>query len=255
MAMKIRNERFPESVTRDGWFIPTDYIVPKGRFRADVTRMYLASMQAGSSVLDLNAGTGGFGNDLVAAGHAYTALEQNPALRDHLASRSLEARDWRPTTIPCPEGSADLVLSLAFIEHLPTWIDAFQQLREVYRVLKPSGRMLIVAPNMPGMGATFWIDYKHGWPVSRARLVGMAEDAGFEVASTRYSIGWITLGQGPVWALGRLIARAANAALNIPPLARLLEAVGLGALAGKIRKTIFELVAVELRKPAAPGTK
>lgn len=212
-------------------------------------RHYARDMKKGSKVLDFNAGTDGLGPDFVAAGHEYSALEQNRLVKDALESQNLPVKEWRPPNIPHPDSSFDLVLSLAFFEHLPTWIDAMQQLLEVKKVLVPGGRFVIVAPNAPGMGNTFWDDYKHGWLVSRKRLMDMAEEAGFEVVSTRYSIGWITLKGGPLGAAGRVVARMANALLNLSAISRLLEAAGLDMLAAKIKKTVFELVAVEIRKP------
>jgi len=77
----------------------------------------------------------------------------------------------------------------------------------------------------------------------------MAADAGFEVASSRYTLGWVKIGGGPLWAAARFLARTANGALNWPWIHRFLESVGLGDLSARVRKTIFELVAVEMRKP------
>lgn len=249
MAIKLRNPDFPASLTDGGWFIPSDYILMKAMFRRDLLRMYTSNMSPGSRVLDFNAGTHGLGPDLITAGYEYSALEQNRLVRDVLKKQNLAVEDWRPPHIPQPDNSCDLVLSLAFFEHLPTWIDAMQQLLEVKKALKPDGRFLIIAPNAPGMGTTFWDDYKQGWIVSRKRLIDMAEEAGFEVVSTRYSIGWITLKGGPIWSTGRVIARMTNALLNLPVISRLLETIGLDNFSAKVKKTIFELIAVEIRKP------
>ena len=249
MAKKIKNLEYPNSLTEGGWFIPTDYILMKRAFRADLMQFYIKDMSNDSEILDFNAGTNGLGPDFVAAGHSYSALEQNPLVIRELEKQQLRVQTWRPPYIPRDENSIDLILSLAFFEHLPTWIDAMQQLLNVKKVLKPGGRILIIAPNAPGMGATFWDDYKQGWIVSRKRLMDMADEAGLEVVSTRYSIGWITLKGGPLYAIARVAARMTNSMLNLPAVSQFLEFVGLDGLAAKVKKTIFELVAVEIRKP------
>ena len=248
MPEKIRNTEFPQSLTGDGWFIPTDYVLMKRRFRNDVMRLYAAPLARGSKVLDLNAGTDGLGAEFRAAGHDYSALEQNPLLRQVLREQGVPVAEWRPPRIPRESSSIDLVLSFAFLEHLPTWISAMEMLLEIKRVLAPAGRFLVVAPNGPGMGSTFWDDYKHGWYVSRKRLVEMAGDAGLEVLSSRYSVGWATLAGGSAGAILRVGARSTNTFLNLPVVRRLVESVGLEQLSAKVRKTIFELVAIELGK-------
>lgn len=249
MAEKLRNPDFPSSLTEGGWFIPTDYVLMKPSFRKQVMRLYVEPMQTGSRVLDLNAGTEGLGEQIVAAGFEYEALEQNRLIRDVLSSQQLKVRDWRPPRIPHADGTFDLILAFAFLEHLPTWIAAMEQLLDIKRTLVPGGRFVVVAPNAPGTGATFWEDYKQNWPVSRKRLVDMAADAGFEVLSTRYSVGWVTLRGGFLGAALRFAARSANASLNVSFVSRLLESIKLDTFAAKVRKTIFELVAVEMEKP------
>jgi SAM-dependent methyltransferase len=249
MAEKIRNPEYPASLTDGGWFIPTDYVITRSSFKKDLREHYFDSLPAGSRVLDLNAGTDGPGPYLLGEGHEYLALEQNRLVRDFLSESGVANREWRPPVTDLDAEAFDLVLSLAFLEHLPTWIDAFQQLLEIKRVLKPGGRLLVIAPNAPGMGGTYHDDYKQCWHVSRKRLEDMAADAGFEVASSRYTLGWIRIGGGPVWSIIRFVARTVNGVMNWPWVRRFMDAVGLEDFSARVRKTIFELVAVEMRKP------
>jgi len=114
---------------------------------------------------------------------------------------------------------------------------------EIKRALKLQGRIIIIAPNAPGMGATFWDDYKQRWIVSRKRLVDMTEEAGFEIVRIRYSIGYIALGEGPLWAFGQVVAHFTSTVLNLPLVNRLSESTRLDNFAAKVKKTIVELVA------------
>lgn len=248
-ADKIKNSGFPLSLTRDGFFIPSDYILMKARFRREFMRLFTSELGKNAVVLDLNAGTDGLGPDFKKLGCSYSALESNPLIRNKLEEQSFPAEDWRAPWLPTRDNSVDFIVALAVIEHMPTWIDAMQLLLEARRALKPGGRMVIVAPNTPGTGATFYDDYKQCWFVSRKRLCDMADDARFEVLQHRYTVGWITLMGGPGGALLRIGARLLNTLLNLPAVRRMIEAVGLESFSAKVRKTIFELVAVEIRRP------
>lgn len=248
---KIRNAEFPRSLTSDGFFIPTDYILMKARFRKEFMQLYATDLAQDAVVLDLNAGTHGFGPDFATMGCRYSAVESNPLIRDELSKQGFDSQHWNTPWLPIEDASVDLVISLAVIEHLPTWIDAMQLLLEVRRVLKPGGRLVVVAPNAPGTGATFFDDYKQCWHVSRKRLCDMGEESHFELLGSRYTVGWITLMGGAGGVFLRTIARFTNSVLNLPLISRLLEGIGLGTFSAKVKKTIFELVAVELRRPAS----
>lgn len=252
MAPKLKQPDYPASLSEGGWFLPSDYVRVRPRFRRQLLARLAHDLPAGGTILDLNAGTEGPGPELRAAGYDYLALDSNRLIRAALAERGLTVQDWRPPRLPRAEASVDLVLSLAFLEHLPTWLAAFEQLLDIRRVLRPGGRCFVIAPNAPGMGASFHDDYKHGWVTSRRRLTDMAEDAGFEVVHTWYTIGWITFIEGPASACGGLLARTAVGFSNLHLLARTLEAIGLDGFVTVLRKTLFELVVVELRKPPHP---
>ena len=55
--------------------------------------------------------------------------------------------------IPLPDGSADVVTSFTVLEHVP---DEMAALREMRRILRPGGKMIITVPNR------WWIFETHG---------------------------------------------------------------------------------------------
>jgi SAM-dependent methyltransferase len=67
------------------------------------------------------------------------------------ASRNIESRRWLIGDGPCPanDGEFDVVIAADVIEHL---VDTDQFVREVWRILKPGGRLIATTPNL-----AFWL--------------------------------------------------------------------------------------------------
>jgi SAM-dependent methyltransferase len=175
-------------------------------------------------------------------------LEQNPKLREILTKAGLESRDWTIPETELPDSEFDIIISMAFLEHLPTWIAAFELLLECKRLLKAGGSIVVIAPNAPAAGRAFWNDYKHAWYVSKDRLQDMALDVGLLFAESRYTLGWISMSKNPMVLVARFIARSMVTILNFPWLLRGLDSLGLGRLVRKAHKTLFEQVLVRLTK-------
>lgn len=248
MALKLQQSEYPESLSQNGWHLPTDYSKTSSRFTRELVAYIINCVPDAARILDLNAGEGEVGVALKALGCEYIALEQNPALRAIMMDKGLESRSWRIPTSGLPPESFDLIISKSFLEHVPGWIAAFEVLLEAKRLLKPNGAILIIAPNAPAAGRAFWNDYKQGWYVSKQRLVDMGSDAGLRCTDARYTWGWITLSRAPQFVLLRFLSRSIMAVLNITWFARFLEVIGLAGLVRKVQKTLLEQVFVRLSK-------
>ncbi len=247
MADKTFAQRLEGDLRRDGLFIPTDYVVMKKNFREELGIFYFSSLREGQTVLDLNPGFEGIFNDLDLSKIHYQALERNPLIREHLVKRNIEVRDWKIPRIPLDDNSVDLVLSTPFIEHLPSYLDALNFLLETRRVLRPGGRILLIVPNYLATKEIFFDDYKHDWVTTRRRLSDMLADCRFEVTDTRYTIGWITMRKNPLVILARIACYLLLWALRQHFVARLLDALRLGGISKKLKKTLFELIVLEAR--------
>jgi len=101
----------------------------------------------GAKVLDAPCGDGEVSIQLAKLGFEVSGVdmvdELLPAAREALDGRFRLADMTRP--LPWPEASFDLILSIEGVEHLE---DAFSFVREMHRLLKPGGILIVTTPNV-----------------------------------------------------------------------------------------------------------
>jgi SAM-dependent methyltransferase len=95
--------------------------------------------------LDVGCGTGALAARLTAAGYKMTGVDPSQGMLDVLRSRApdVQAVQGSGTSLPFPDGSFDLVLSVAVMHHVADAGDVRRTLAEMVRVASPSGRILI----------------------------------------------------------------------------------------------------------------
>jgi ubiquinone/menaquinone biosynthesis C-methylase UbiE len=110
----------------------------------------LAELQPGERVLDLACGTGvvaRLGAQLVGRG-AVTGVDVNPGMlavaRSVAADRAIDWREASAQALPLEDASFDVVLCQMGLQFFP---DRARAVREMWRVLKPGGRVVL---NVPG---------------------------------------------------------------------------------------------------------
>jgi SAM-dependent methyltransferase len=177
-------------------------------------------------VLEIGAGRGGFASWLatrqgvtrvVAADFSGVGVRMG---RAHAARQGLTSLDWTVAdiqSIPFASGAFDAVFSCETIEHIPS---PAQGLKELWRILRPGGRLFLTCPNYLGLmgayraylrlrGRPFTED---GQPINRFLLLpvtlAMVRAAGFQIdafGSTGHYLPWPgapprDLGEvGPSW--------------------------------------------------------
>ena len=99
----------------------------------------------GLSVLDVGCGSGWFSREAVRRGARVTSLDIALRLL-HETRRKVETGrvNGDACALPFADGSFDLVISSECIEHT---LDPRLALREIHRVTRPGGRLLVTVPN------------------------------------------------------------------------------------------------------------
>lgn len=110
--------------------------------RAVLGRVPGLGLPLGARVLDAPCGSGSLAVALRTAGYATVGADIDPAARARLGEAFHVADLSNP--LPWPDGVFDAVLSVEGIEHLENR-QAF--LRELFRVLKPGGTLVLTTPN------------------------------------------------------------------------------------------------------------
>ncbi len=108
-------------------------------FRAEILRHLKPDFQ----VLDLGAGAGNV-TQMNFRGECARVVGVDPSEQVFANPHLDEAQMGLGNAIPCSDASFDLVFSDNVLEHLENSVDTF---REVYRVLRPGGVLLVKTPN------------------------------------------------------------------------------------------------------------
>jgi SAM-dependent methyltransferase len=131
------------------------------------------------TVLDVGAGYCEFINSIQAS-RKY-ALDLNPATSNKAAPDvTVLPQDVSRSWAMDPE-TVNVVFSSNFFEHLPTRDDLQHCLQEIYRVLRPGGRLLAMGPNIRFCYDVYWDFFDHYLPLSDRSLAEALELAGFAI--------------------------------------------------------------------------
>lgn len=100
--------------------------------------------------------------------------------------------------LPLPDASVDRML---VVHHLELCEAERQSLRELWRVLKPEGRMMLVVPNRRGIWARLdTTPFGFGRPYSRSQIERLLNGAMFAMESWRFALATPPIEIGALWA-------------------------------------------------------
>jgi SAM-dependent methyltransferase len=136
-----------------------------------------------AAVLDLGAGYCEFINHIRCA--RKFAVDANPEVAT-LAAADVEVHcggcdhlDW------LADASVDVVFASNIFEHLPDSGALLAVLAEIRRVLRPSGRLLILQPNIRYAYREYWDFLDHHLPLSHASIAEALAISGFSIVELR----------------------------------------------------------------------
>jgi SAM-dependent methyltransferase len=143
--------------------------------RAELDRLGLAP---GARILDAGCGSGRTLQELVAYGEVQ-GIELDPGAAELASSRGVgEVRIGRLEELPWEDAQFDLITCLDVIEHTP---DDRITLRELRRVSKPGGFLLVTVPAYQALWSTHDVANHHYRRYSRGQMRAAAVEAGWRV--------------------------------------------------------------------------
>jgi 2-polyprenyl-3-methyl-5-hydroxy-6-metoxy-1,4-benzoquinol methylase len=156
-----------------------------------ITGEYLSEMleRSKGKVLDLGCGFGDILEDLTRKGCDAFGLEINTRAVESCLKNGLKVSCSTLEEAHLPSNSFDTVIMCHVLEHLPHPQAA---LKEIHRILKPEGLVLVYCPNAGSYLAKFFGGYWHGWAIpfhfyhyTDRTIKDLAERAGFKINRIR----------------------------------------------------------------------
>ena len=131
-----------------------------------------------SRILEIGAGYCEFINQIHAV--EKIALELNPDVRSYAAAevRIIQDRSSRMNAVS--DHSVEVVFASNFFEHLSRE-EILATFREVYRVLVPGGKFMVLQPNIRFCGKDYWMFFDHLTPIDDRAFVEALEICSFEM--------------------------------------------------------------------------
>jgi len=122
--------------------------------------LYVHYIKPKSKLLDLGCGTGDYTDMFKNLGLEVISLDKYSLKADHLI-------DFERYKFPLKDNSVDTVFCKSVIEHIH---NIEHVMDEIYRVLKPGGRVIIMTPDWETNMKGFYIDFSHVSPFTLKAL-------------------------------------------------------------------------------------
>ncbi len=120
----------------------------------------LNRLPAGASVLDLGCGTGHFSNYMLTKGFKVHAIDPSVRMLEFARNNfpDINFLEGVASSLPFPDNFFDFIISIEVLRYLDT-ADIKQAYAEMYRVLKPGGRILVTHVNL--FASDFYFFFYH----------------------------------------------------------------------------------------------
>jgi SAM-dependent methyltransferase len=158
-------------------FTPAELKAKQDLWNTLVPTVFQQYVPSDGAVVDLGAGRCEFINAIEA--RRRIAVDLNPDLT-RWAAPGVEVILTRSDDLSAIAGkSVDTVFTSNFFEHLPSKHVLLRTLAECHRVLAPSGRIVILMPNIRNLPGSYWDYLDHHLPLTHVSLVEALRLTGF----------------------------------------------------------------------------
>ncbi len=162
-------------------FSPEDQAWKVVVWRILYERVFARFISPSDVVVDLGAGYCEFINTVRAARRI--AVDLSPLTTEH-AAPGVEVRASSADQLDfLPDGSANIVFTSNFFEHLPSKAALTKVTAECFRVLAPGGKVIAMGPNIRFLPALYWDYYDHQVALSDRSLCELLAMTGFHIES------------------------------------------------------------------------
>lgn len=165
------------------------FIYVKGftRYMARVEQLVADTKRSGLAILDMPAGNGLLAERLRQRGHKVTCADMNSAKPEYVFVNMEKP-------LPFSDSSFDAVISLEGIEHV---VEPYSLVKEICRVLKPDGFVVISLPNVQSLhcrlkflfSGTFYQFEPEGYRHTQGRLLDRAHVSPLSLVQLTYFFG------------------------------------------------------------------
>lgn len=148
-------------------------------WRVLCTHYFSRYVSADATVLDVGAGYCEFVNHIQAKRRI--AVDANPDVK-RFASAGVEAVCADATDLRfLTDNSVDVAFTSNFFEHMPNKSSLARLVREIHRVLRPEGRLLVMGPNIAYVGSKYWDYFDHSIPLTEKSVEELLCISGFRL--------------------------------------------------------------------------
>lgn len=133
-----------------------------------------------ATVVDVGAGDGLFITNINASRKIAVDLSSHVKELSHFGIETIQAPATELSKVISEP--VDVVFMSNFLEHLPNKALMLQVLEECAKILKPSGQLLVLQPNIRYVGAAYWDYIDHHIALTESSLKEALEITGFKVS-------------------------------------------------------------------------
>lgn len=151
-----------------------------------------------ATVVDLACGYGDFINNVQCG--TKRAVDLNSDAKKHLNADVDFILSPATDLTALGNDTADVVFTSNFLEHLKDKTECDKVLKNIYNVLKPGGRFIVMGPNIRFAYREYWDFYDHYLPLSDHSVAEGLKLAGFEITENipRF-LPYTMQGRTPTW--------------------------------------------------------